>query len=64
MAKYCSNCGTELHENQDVCLNCGTSVKKESKDFFKDNDINMVLFVILLIVFWPAAIIYLLVKKK
>lgn len=31
MAKYCSNCGAELKENQDVCLNCGRiiSVSKE-----------------------------------
>ena len=28
MAKFCSNCGKELQENQDVCLNCGVSVKK------------------------------------
>lgn len=29
MAKFCSNCGSELQENQDVCLKCGTAVKKE-----------------------------------
>jgi len=23
MAKFCTNCGKELQENQDVCLNCG-----------------------------------------
>ena len=23
MGKYCSNCGTELKENADVCLSCG-----------------------------------------
>ena len=28
LAKFCSNCGKELNENQDVCLNCGVSVKK------------------------------------
>ena len=28
MAKYCTNCGKELQENQDVCLNCGVAVKK------------------------------------
>ena len=27
MAKYCSNCGKELNENQDVCLNCGVAVR-------------------------------------
>lgn len=30
MAKFCSNCGKELNENQDVCLNCGVSVKKNN----------------------------------
>lgn len=25
---YCQSCGTELKEHQDVCLSCGTMVKK------------------------------------
>jgi|SRR5690554_4622360 len=25
--KYCSNCGNQVNENQDVCLNCGVSLK-------------------------------------
>lgn len=28
MAKFCSNCGKELNENQAVCLNCGIAVNK------------------------------------
>lgn len=28
MAKYCTNCGAELNENQDVCLKCGVKVNK------------------------------------
>lgn len=28
MAKFCQNCGNELKENQDVCLNCGKNVRK------------------------------------
>lgn len=28
MAKFCENCGKELNENQDICLNCGVAVKK------------------------------------
>lgn len=28
MAKFCQNCGTELNEAQDICLNCGVQVKK------------------------------------
>ncbi len=30
MAKFCSNCGSKLEENQDVCLKCGVAVKKEN----------------------------------
>ena len=30
MAKYCSNCGTELNDEQDVCLKCGVRVKNSS----------------------------------
>lgn len=29
MAKFCSNCGAELNDNQDVCLKCGVRVTKE-----------------------------------
>ncbi|MCK9471386.1 MAG: zinc ribbon domain-containing protein [Bacilli bacterium] len=28
MSKFCTNCGNELNENADVCLNCGSLVKK------------------------------------
>ncbi len=31
MAKYCSNCGKEIKENQDVCLNCGKSITEYSR---------------------------------
>lgn len=26
MSKFCSNCGAEIKEGQDVCLGCGTSL--------------------------------------
>lgn len=29
MAKFCSNCGKELNEEQDVCLGCGKVVSKQ-----------------------------------
>ena len=29
MGKFCSNCGSELKVNADVCLNCGVMVKTE-----------------------------------
>ena len=30
MAKYCANCGKELTDEQDICLNCGVRVKKST----------------------------------
>ena len=30
MAKYCSKCGKELTDEQDICLNCGVRVKKST----------------------------------
>ena len=32
MAKYCSNCGTELNDVQDICLKCGVRVNKSSNN--------------------------------
>ena len=29
---YCRNCGKEVADNQDVCLNCGVSLKKSDLD--------------------------------
>lgn len=29
MAKFCTNCGTELNEQQDICLKCGVRVTKQ-----------------------------------
>lgn len=30
MNKFCANCGKELKEGQDICLNCGQMVKKSN----------------------------------
>lgn len=39
MAKFCSNCGKELNDNADICLNCGVLVnKQESKT---NNNVNI-----------------------
>ncbi len=32
MAKFCTNCGSKLNEDEDVCLNCGKKVKKNKSD--------------------------------
>ena len=31
MAKFCTNCGKELKEGADICLNCGKIVNKEEE---------------------------------
>lgn len=28
MAKFCQNCGTELNDEQDICLGCGVLINK------------------------------------
>lgn len=30
MAKYCSNCGSEVDEKAVVCIKCGCAIKKEN----------------------------------
>ncbi len=37
MAKFCSNCGAELKEEQDVCLKCGVKVNKTSDGNLSNN---------------------------
>lgn len=32
MAKFCSNCGAELNDNQDVCIKCGVSIQKPQSE--------------------------------
>jgi len=29
MSKFCGNCGKELHDGQDICLNCGKVVSNK-----------------------------------
>ena len=54
MAKFCSNCGKELQENQAVCLNCGVMVNKEdnSNNKTKSKDKGLIGFVCSLIGFF------------
>ena len=40
MAKFCSNCGKELNENADICLNCGVLVNKESSKVVINKNTN------------------------
>lgn len=32
MAKFCTNCGNEVDENADVCVKCGTMLKKNNNN--------------------------------
>lgn len=36
MAKYCSNCGKMVNEDQDICLNCGKAIN--NKDNSEQNN--------------------------
>ncbi len=40
MSKFCSNCGKELNEEQDICLNCGQMVKKSPRENNQMNTTN------------------------
>ena len=40
MAKYCSNCGAELNDEQDVCLKCGVRVKNTNTNNKVDSNSN------------------------
>lgn len=38
MAKFCTNCGNSVEENQKMCLNCGSAIKNNSIEISrKDN---------------------------
>ena len=40
MAKFCSNCGKELNDNADICLNCGVLVNKKESKIISNNNVN------------------------
>ena len=40
MAKFCSNCGAELNEEQDICLKCGVRVKNINTNNKVDSNPN------------------------
>lgn len=35
MNKYCTNCGKELHEGADICINCGKFVSRVPNNNYK-----------------------------
>ena len=66
----CRNCGNIVSVRDDKCPYCGTfrtytsqsNTSRSSTNIFEGTDINWVLFIVLLFVFAPAAIIYLVIK--
>ena len=40
MAKFCSNCGKELNDNADICLNCGVLINKEESKINSNKNNN------------------------
>lgn len=40
MSKYCSNCGSELKENADVCLGCGRLINRQNYYNINNQDYN------------------------
>lgn len=56
--KFCSNCGTELKQNADVCLNCGilvndnNTLKSQSSDGLTLGIIGLCFSLIIPLVTW------------
>lgn len=40
MAKYCSNCGSEVDENAVVCVKCGCAIQKEENNYNNNPIVN------------------------
>ena len=64
---YCTNCGSVLLSTEKFCKNCGKanpnfSSNSQNSQKSSTDDINWLVFVLLLIFVWPAAIIYLVIK--
>lgn len=63
---YCQKCGTENPDDAQFCSKCGTSLilttagQPQAREQKKNNSKRILL--ILLILFWPAGIIYYIVK--
>lgn len=49
---FCRNCGKELNEGADVCLNCGAAVNKVSFDFLSKKIGNYDVLTIALLCFF------------
>lgn len=49
MAKFCTNCGAELTDEQDICVKCGKMVKKSNSSNENKNTMAVTGFVIAIV---------------
>lgn len=50
MGKFCTNCGKEIKEDQDICLGCGKIIKKDLPPKKKDHTAYIITTGIIMIV--------------
>lgn len=62
MEKFCSNCGEKLNYNQDYCIKSRFSVNLDKN--IKEPKYDLAILIILLIIFFPAGIIYYIIKTQ
>ncbi|HEY8395377.1 MAG TPA: hypothetical protein VIK96_01210 [Bacilli bacterium] len=68
----CRSCGNIIYVTDKKCPYCGSTNQPAPSNINyvtyqaqnkKEEEINWVIFIILMIVFWPAGLIYLLIKE-
>lgn len=57
MGKFCTNCGKEIKDDQDICLGCGRIIKKEQKLPPKDHKTYIIATGIIMIIISASLLI-------
>ena len=57
MGKFCTNCGKEIKEDQDICLGCGKIIKKEPTSVKKDHKTYIITTSIIMLVISASLLI-------
>lgn len=57
MGKFCTNCGKEIKEDQDICLGCGKIIKKEPTPVKKDHKTYIITTCIIMLVISASLLI-------
>jgi predicted nucleic acid-binding Zn ribbon protein len=69
----CKSCGATITKHDENCKFCGASNEnyeqmsvntRQSSNVSTESQMSIGILILLVIVFWPAAIVYYLVKKK